>query len=464
MSGKESVILRLNSLTGRRLMLFRIAVLGILPLAILITGTYRIAFTPSDIETLGRFIKPFLFMDVSNFSWAAAESYSYGIIRPLYGISFFIDFSLWGTSFFYYHLTDLLLSWIVFLMAYLLFRRRFNRFVSVLAVTIWAVLPLQSHSLVTFVGRNDRILTLFILGALLAYDRAIDASEGRRKWLLVSLLIFSAGVCSKESIFYYSLFLFSWSVIVAGRKITDTLKRDIVLWGGMTAVAVLYFSLRLLLRIPMGNPTVYNTGVDYLSLLGQMVSWSFPLTLPSSLLPVAGGLCILAAAVATFTGRIPADIRYGSFCLFVGFLHIPVFWIQKCFLWLPWLWGGLAVAGVLSLFIQWAGKRFGRAGSSAGYVLIALILGFSVLWSRGTIDEVVHTPMICDEAVTFIIGNSEEGHYSLDILYSRPEMFVTIIPGEDAQFHTQSKLHEYIENLLQLRLEDPGAELEPFSR
>lgn len=430
----------------------------------LITGTYRIAFTPCDAETLGRFIKPFMFMDVSNFSWAAYESYSYGIVRPLYGISFFNDFSLWGTSFFHYHVTDLILSWIVFLMTYLLFRKRFSRFVSVLAVTIWAVLPLQSYSLVTFVGRNDRIMTIFILGALLAYDRAIKVTEGRRKWLLVSLLVFSAGVFSKESIFYYSIYLFSWSVIVAGRKIIDTLKQDIILWGGMAAVTVLYFSIRLLLGIPMGNPTVYNTGVDYLSLLGQMFFWSFPLTVPSPLLPAAGGLCIMAVGVAAFTRRIPANIRYGSFCLFVGFLHIPVFWIQKCFLWLPWLWGGLAAAGALSLFVQWAEKRFGRAGSSAVYVFVVMILGFSVFWSRRTIDEVVHPAMVFDAAVTFIIENSEEGDYSLDILYARPEMFGIILPDEDTRVYVQQKYHEYIENLMQLRLNDSGLELEPFSR
>ncbi len=459
-----SAIAPLSDLSGRKLLLFRILLFGILPFAILVTGTYRIAFTPADTETISRFIKPFMFMDVSNISWAASESYFYGIVRPLYGLSFFADFSLWGTSFFYYHLTDLFLSWIIFLMAYSLFRRRFSRFVSVIAVSIWAVLPLQSYSLVTLVGRNDRLMTLFILGALLAYDRALTASEGRRKWLLLSLLIFTAGAFSKESIFYYSLFLVSWSVIVAGRKIIDTLRRDFILWGGIVAVAVLYFSVRLVMQIPMGNPTVYNSGVDYLILLGQMISWGFPVTLPASFLPFAGLLSLLVPFLMIFSRRIPADIRYGIFCLFIGFFHIPVFWIQKCFLWLPWLFGSLAVAGILSFCVKWAGKKYGRAGNWAGYVLTAVIIALCIIWSRRTIGKVVHLPMVFNEAAAFIIENTEKGDYSLDILQTRSGLFGSVIPSEDTPLHVRLKNHVYIENLIQLRLGNPDAELEHFSR
>lgn len=457
---ESSESLPFTSISGKRLLIFTLLVMAILPVAILLTSTYRVVFVPFDAETLSRFIKPFMFQENDNFIWTVTESCSYGIVRPLYNLSFLADYSLWQGDFRFYHVTDILLTWVTYILAYFLFQRRFGRFTAAIAVTLWAFLPAQSQSLVTMMGRNDRILLLTLLCSFFMYDRSIVEMKSKKKWLLLTLLVFSSGILAKESVFYYSLYLFAWSIIAAGRTFIETLKEDALLWGGIGVVAILYFLLRISLGIPFGDDTVIETGVRYLSLLGTIIMWGIPFELPAIPSPIIGLISFPVAGVMLFSRKIPSDIRYGLFCLFVGFFHLPLFWIQHCFLWLPWLWGSLALAGILVAILRKATVLFGGSGRLAGFMLIALSVVLTLFWTRSTIENLVHKRMVFDYIITYLIDNSEDQTYDGRILYSDIDGFAEMIGDRDRNPNVRMKQVQYLQDLLQVRLRDPDVRIQ----
>lgn len=159
--------------------------------------------------------------------------------RPLYKLSFALDFALWGERPFGYHLTNVLLhvlaSALVFLLA---FQLGGKPAAAAIAGLVFAVHPVHSEPVAWISARNELICGVFMLATLLFHEGW--RRSGRRGALVLALSAFFASLLGKEmSITLPALVLFrEWE---GGR-------REGLRWlripAAYAAVAIVYLLIR----------------------------------------------------------------------------------------------------------------------------------------------------------------------------------------------------------------------------
>lgn len=139
-------------------------------------------------ELLRDFYTPLFFHDASPF------------FRPMYVLSYGINFALHGTWAAPYHLTNVVLhlvvSFFVYLVALELAPEERRRGIAVTAGAIFALYPLHLEAVTWIAGRVDLICAVFYFPALLFSLRWLRT--GRRLHLILSLAFFALSLLSKE--------------------------------------------------------------------------------------------------------------------------------------------------------------------------------------------------------------------------------------------------------------------------
>jgi hypothetical protein len=416
---------------------------------------------PFDPETVTRFITPFRFQGSGTFGWAVMESTQWDIFRPVYSLSVLMDYTLWGTNATMYHVSDLLISWVCYGLALFLLKRRFGLFVGAAAVLLWALSPVQAMSIHFIYGRNDRLVTLFIVLALFLYDRCQGSSGRRRAVLLVSTAAsIVLAVLSKETGIYYSILLPIWSIVVLKRRIPEIFRSDLALWISVAVMGVAFFLLRQLAGFDLSidgdglvSPRTYVNGMGILIQMGTPLLARFS---PDPLL-----VCFTAALLVVLTAaihRVPASSRFGALAFAVVILPMPMFWIVSTFIWGCWLWASLWAAGLISAVKEPLWRRCGKAGRWSLSIIAAAVLLIYGSWS-GRVADTVTSQMLQIEAITehaaasstgpvFPVGGSESPYSE----WWRG--FQGMTPEE------KGKILFYMTELIRLETGDPEASVE----
>lgn len=109
--------------------------------------------------------------------------------RPVTGLSFALDWVLWGFDPTGYHVTNLLLHAAAVVLTYLLALRLTGgaRGASVLAAALFSVHPMVAESLPAISRRQDALATVLLLASLLAYLRSRRGGD-RAPWALAASL------------------------------------------------------------------------------------------------------------------------------------------------------------------------------------------------------------------------------------------------------------------------------------
>ena len=125
-------------------------ILLILVSIIIFSNTFQNPFMWDDNELIveNRYIKhlkfiPFLF---SFTYWKYHHPLTKGFYRPITTTSFALDYSLWGTNPFGYHLTNLLLHILNVILIYFLINRLGGRGLAFLAALFFAAHPIHTES------------------------------------------------------------------------------------------------------------------------------------------------------------------------------------------------------------------------------------------------------------------------------------------------------------------------------
>ncbi len=434
----------------------RVMLVLLLAVPVLLVGSTGSSLDATfDSETTIRFLRPFETQGMANVRYASLECVRYGIFRPLYGLSFLLDHALWGAKPLGYHVTDLLLTWGCAVLAFLLFRRRFGEMSAALAVLIWAALPVQGDSVMTFLGRNDRLMLPFVLGALLLYDSSLErAGRERLSHQGAALLLLMLGLLAKESVVYYGLFLFLWGAVAAGKGFLRTLRGGLLLWLGIPLAAAAYIGLRALLGVEMGDADPLRFGpVGYVEQLGQMVDWSLPVWMGEAAWGYLGGLLLLTVPLMLLLGGIPAAVRYGLLCLVLGVVHLPLFWLQHCFLWLPWLWGSLALAGLLLAGRDLLASALRRRGALLAGLLTAMLFPALALWSQERATRSMHSIRLVEKAAAHLesLPPPAGGVYLIEEMLDENRGMRMLLARDPSDLSGEAKLLYHVENLLRVR-------------
>ncbi len=162
-------------------------------------GPILAGFLAASVSLPGLWV-PFLADDWALLSAVAqgpAPYTPFGYFRPLTQATFWIDRSLWGMSPALFHLTNLILIASAAALVVLAIRRYTgsSRLAS-LAGLLFALHPYHVENAGWVAARADPLFTVFLLGALLSYDRWRNRARGVP---LTAIALFEAALLSKEA-------------------------------------------------------------------------------------------------------------------------------------------------------------------------------------------------------------------------------------------------------------------------
>ncbi len=172
--------------------------------------------------------------------------------RPLVNASLALNFALSGTAVWSYHAFNLGLHLGCAALLYTLLRRLSalggDAGLAAAITALWALHPLQTAAVTYVMQRSELLVSVGLLGTLVAFARATDPQRpaaARHRWLAVSVLVCAAGMAAKEVMVVAPLLvLFYDRTFVAGRLgAAWRLRRGYYLalagtWGVLAAVTL----------------------------------------------------------------------------------------------------------------------------------------------------------------------------------------------------------------------------------
>ncbi len=180
--------------------------------------------------------------------------------RPIFNVLLTINYALFGTTVWAWHLVNVLIHAAVTLLVFITFAKVTERpRLSLIAASLFAVHPAHSESVAWISGITDPLMSLFLLPAFYFY---IGYRKGGRRYLMAAALVFFlAALLSKETalalpllVVYCELFYFE-SPNSLGRKSATAFVR-----AGLFALpASVYF----LMRYTVLEVVLFGTGPRY---------------------------------------------------------------------------------------------------------------------------------------------------------------------------------------------------------
>jgi protein O-mannosyl-transferase len=182
---------------------------------------------------------------LSNFFYAFQEdvffSYNDAYYRPMLTASFILDAAWGGGALWAFHITNIAIHVVcAILVFYLFLQLRHRRSVATLFALLFTVHPVLTQAVAWAPGRNDSLVTLFVLTAFMLFIRYVQ--ETRWPFLLGHWLAFCAALFTKETgLLTMGLCLFYGFLLTAKRPPARFWLR----WLPGCAVAVfLYYLMR----------------------------------------------------------------------------------------------------------------------------------------------------------------------------------------------------------------------------
>jgi protein O-mannosyl-transferase len=138
--------------------------------------------------------------------------------RPLLNLVFMLEAQVANDNPLLYHITNILLHISCSLLVYTLFQHlRFSNMLSALAALMFCVHPLHTSAVAWIPGRNDTLLTLFVLISFLFFLRAEETNRGAT--FALHILFFFFALLVKESAIVLPFLCIGYFYIVKGKKV-----------------------------------------------------------------------------------------------------------------------------------------------------------------------------------------------------------------------------------------------------
>jgi tetratricopeptide (TPR) repeat protein len=199
---------------------------------------------------------------ISNFSNFISEFFTgyigTGYYRPIINISFLLDAQIAGQELWIYHLSNIVYHTLFAVFLYkLLEKLEINKSISLIAVLIFIVHPLNVNAVAWIVGRNDSIMALF---SVLSFIFLLNYSKsGKILHLALFGLFILLSVLTKESGFFFIPVIFYYLT----RERNVQYKSKIFLYSMITVGLALILCFFFRLNASLGQ-TINNMGFDVL--------------------------------------------------------------------------------------------------------------------------------------------------------------------------------------------------------
>ena len=301
--------------------------------------------------------------------------------RPLVMLSFLADRSVWGTSPFGFHLTNLLahagVGWLVGAFAQALGA---TPGVALAASLLFVAHPVQTEAVSYVSGRTDVLGALFVLGALLAWRRARRAVDG---WAVASAaLVLAALGCKETAVLVPLVFLVPGAHPLATPPHPWLPLAAASVWAigwALTAAPTTAFA-----GLDVRLPAVAAMVLEYARLLvwpGDLHLERF-VVVPGRSLAVVAAQWVAVALLVAVLARGASRVRGGAVALALAIaLYLPASGIvpvypavadralfaAEHFLYLP-------LCALVPLAVTWARRHVGDSRIAAACVLVCLVV------------------------------------------------------------------------------------------
>jgi len=300
------------------------------------------------------------------------------LYRPLLTVSFMVDALYGGKAAWSYHLTNILMHVVsCCLLFYLLISLDYSGKASFIAASIFSIHPVLVQAVAWIPGRNDILLTIWVLGACISWVRYLDDRKSR--WLALHFLSGILAVFTKETAALLPLVLLL-STRLSRRMVPA--KTYILLVAGWLTIGLLWLYLKLVIITGAGEMAVIGLADLARGLLGYIGKIIIPINFAA--IPVPKDTGMVTGLIGA--GILAAGILYGirnkrkfllGACWFIIFLTPNIFTstdyanFMEHRLYLPMV-GFIIMIMELSLW-QAVSKKSGL--SYVFYLIVMILLG-----------------------------------------------------------------------------------------
>jgi len=185
----------------------------------------------------------------ANSSRSMASIFWDGIWRPLRTVSYLIDYKIWGSGAFGFHLTSLLWHLLNILLAYILLGRLFkDRRLTTMACLIFALHPVQTEAVAWISSRGDLMFTAFGLMMFVFYRKYFQTRK--KIHLALSLSCFVPALLSKETAVVIPLLIMLYDWLFEGQGRIRALAAGWKRYAPYFALILAYLAMR---RLALGR-------------------------------------------------------------------------------------------------------------------------------------------------------------------------------------------------------------------
>ncbi|MFL6214853.1 MAG: tetratricopeptide repeat protein [Blastocatellia bacterium] len=246
--------------------------------------------------------------------------------RPLFNIALIVSYALFGLQTFGWHLVSLLTHLAVVFLVYWLARQwGLSRETGLAAALLFGLHPAHSESVAWIAALPDPMAAVFILAALLLYERHYHGQRKSKAALGASIALAFAAMLSKEVAVMLAVFLFVRELL--DRKSDQTVSNALTQAAKRTApyfaLIVIYLALRYVALGFLRQDDATSAHVSQFEVL---------LTIPSVLLAYARMLFApypLAIVYNNTYVQSAADPRFWSAALGVAAIIIAAAWLVR---------------------------------------------------------------------------------------------------------------------------------------
>ncbi len=262
------------------------------------------------IQNLGNLFKAFQ-LEVFHVLHSSAAYY-----RPILTISFMFDAQFSGQNPFFYHFTNILIHLISSCLIYLLFTKlNYKKDLALFGALIFAVHPVLTQAVSWVPGRNDSLLTLFLLSSFIFLINYFETNKNT--FLFFHLIFFALGIFTKESTVFYPALLVYYLIII---KKTNLFSEKLIYLGisWLTIIFVWFVMRSQALVNPVGYTpektilTILKNSPAVLLYLGKVF---FPVNL--SVLPTLQDSTLIFGAISGLVLTLLILISYKNYKLII---------------------------------------------------------------------------------------------------------------------------------------------------
>ena len=334
---------------------------------------------------------------------ASVDSY----YRPLFMTLFTINYSVFGTVAWGWHLVNVLIHAAVTLMVFFVLRELTERkTVAAIAAGFFVIHPAHAESVAWISGVTDPLMALFLLPAFYCYMRF--RKSGRKTYMALSVALFLPALFSKETalamplvIAYLELFYFRdltplWRRVVRAATLVSLFSAPTAIYFALRYIALGHKFLPTEARFSVGLvlATIPVVIVRYLELMLIPIGYSLQhyVAPEDSVLSLSflGPLALLVAMVVAVWLVRSRVLAFAGVWFFIWLLpplaglrsFEPQYFVQERYLYLP----SIGICLALAMGVEWLAARrpLNFSGVKVAAVAAASLL---VIWSVVSIKQ-----------------------------------------------------------------------------